>query len=176
MPYFCKQDGKRCKLGQQCAELFSLLSVCTYGQLWVICHRKPGVLTINRCVRLQTSAPLIHKDDKNVTIPCLKTVSGRRWPQRSNPLNRSQEGHWVCLRDKSDHRNSSLGLMQHAEHKHNISLPGVPTKHIASVHRCQGFWFAGVLSHRNARVTSKLSSRSPVRVLTAGRQGLQKHL
>lgn len=41
--------------------------------------------------------------------------------------------------------------MQQMEYKHkSSSLPAVPTKHAASVHPCWGFWFAGVLSHRNA--------------------------
>jgi hypothetical protein len=57
------------------AEHFSLLSVSTYGQPWVICHRKPGVLTISRCVGLQTSAPLINNDkksDDSVSENCIR--------------------------------------------------------------------------------------------------------
>lgn len=63
---------------------------------------------------------------------------------------------------KSDHRNSSLGLMQHTEHKHNISLPGAPTKHRqSSVHLCQGFWFAGVTSESWGELGSHRSVPEP---------------
>lgn len=89
-------------------------------------------------------------------IPCLKTVSGRRWPSQiisTQSLSRGTLG-----LSKVQVRSQELIPRAYATRgteTQYFAAGGVPNKHIASVHRCQGFWFAGVFSHRNARAASE---------------------